>query len=120
MLPLMEMMNLSRVQSPVRESDVVAASRECGSAKERDSDEVEAGDGHERAGHGLVATAESDDGVGKVSLVHDLDAVGDGVPGDERVPHGLGAVRQTVTERDILLSGLTVEGFISALSVYST
>ena len=82
--------------------------------------EVEAGDGHERAGHGLVTTAESDDGVRKVSLVHDLDAVGDGVPGDERVPHGLGAVRQTVTERDILLSGLTVEGFISALSVYST
>ena len=116
----MEMMNLSRVQSPVRESDVVTASRECGSAKQRDSDEVEAGDGHERAGHGLVATAEGDDGVGKVSLVHDLDAVGDGVPGDERVPHGLGAVRQTVTERDILLSGLTVEGFISALSVYST
>ena len=96
--------HLSGVQSPICESDVVAAPRESGAAKERESDEVEAGDGHEGGGHGLVAAAEGDDGVGKVSLVHDLDAVGDGVPGDEGVPHGLGAVRQTVTEeRDIFV-----------------
>ena len=90
--------HLPRVQSPIREGDIIAAPWESGSAKERESDEVEACYGHEGGRHGLVAAAEGDDGVGKVSLVHDLDAVGDGVPGDEGVPHGLGAVRQTVTE----------------------
>ena len=78
-----------------------SAVRPTGSVLIRGSN-IEAGDGHEGGGHGLVAAAEGDDGVGKVSLVHDLDAVGDGVPGDEGVPHGLGAVRQTVAEeRDI-------------------
>lgn len=73
-------LHLSWVQPPICEGDVVAASRESGAAKEGEPDVVEAGDGHEGTGHGLVAAAESYDGVGKVPFVHDLDAVGDSIP----------------------------------------
>ena len=91
--------DLSRVQCPVCEGDIFASSGQGGTAKERDPDEVEAGDGHEGGGDRLVAAAEGDGGVGEVPLVHDLDTVCDGVPGDEGVPHGLGAVGEAVANK---------------------
>ena len=92
-----QLSDLSRVECPVCEGDILAFSGQGGTAEERDTDEVEAGDGHEGGGDRLVAAAEGDGGVGEVTLVHDLNAVCDGVPGDEGVPHRLGAVGEAVT-----------------------
>ena len=67
---------------------------------ERDGREVEAREGHDRAGDRLVAAREGDDGVEGVTHDDELDGVGDDLAGDEGRPHAVRPHRDAVRDRD--------------------
>ena len=71
-----------------------------GAAVEHDAGDVEAGHGHDGAGHVLVAAGDADDAVEEVAAGDELDGVGDDFAGDERGFHAFGAHGDAVGDGD--------------------
>jgi hypothetical protein len=71
-----------------------------GAAVEHEAGDVEAGEGHDGAGNGLVAAGEGDDGVEGVAAGDELDGVGDDFAADEGGLHAFGAHGDAVGDGD--------------------
>lgn len=84
----------------VGEFAAAGAAREHRAARDHDARDVEAGGGHEQAGHVLVAGGHQHEAVERMRRGHRLDAVGDELARNERILHALVAHRQTVADGD--------------------
>ena len=84
----------------VGEFAAAGAAREHRAARDHDARDVEAGGGHEQAGHVLVAGGHHHEAVERMRRGHRLDAVGDELARNERILHALVAHRQTVADGD--------------------
>ena len=69
-------------------------------AVQEDGGQVEADGRHHHAGQALVAAGDRDDAVEALGVDHELDGVGDDLPGDERGPHALRPHRDAVGDGD--------------------
>ena len=71
-----------------------------GAAVEHEARDVEAAEGHDDAGHVLVASADADETVEEIAAGNEFDGVGDDFARDERGLHALRAHRDAVGDGD--------------------
>ena len=86
-----------------------------GAAVEHEAGDVEAGEGHDGAGHVFVAAGDADEAVEGVGAGDEFDGVGDEVAGDERGLHALRAHGDAVVDGDGVELHGRAAGFADAL-----
>ena len=86
-----------------------------GAAVEHEAGDVEAGEGHDGAGHVFVAAGDADEAVEGVAAGDQFDGVGDDFAGDERGFHAFGAHGDAVGDGDGVELHGGAAGFADAL-----